>query len=350
MALVIHIFYGRESFSLREALTALQEKLAGGSPFPVQVDRLAGEKATPAEVINACLTAPFLGSHRLVIVEGLLGRFNPSGRAGGPGGLGTQGKATGRRRGAPADLGPWQALADAVETMPPSTVLVLVDEEVPPQNPLLVALSPKARLRTFPPLAQAAVPAWIQERARRLGVAITPSAADLLADMVGNNLWALASEMEKLSVYAAGRPIVEEDIRALVAASREAEVFPLVDAVVAGDRGRALRLLQQLMATDYDGPHLLALLARQYRMLLLAQEVGDRRLSREELARTLGIASPFVAEKVRAQAARYPRRRLEEAHRRLLAADVAMKRGIQSEEAALELLVGELTQQNTGAR
>jgi len=331
IGLVIYIFYGQDSFSLREALTSLQERLAEESPFPLQVDHIEGARATPAEVINTCRTAPFLGSYRLVVVEGLLSQFNPPERAS-------------RRRSGPSDIGPWQALVEAAEGIPPSTVLVLVDGEVSPQNPLLRALAPKAQVRAFRPLSPAALPGWIRERARRLGATFTPGALRLLAEAVGNNLWALAGEIEKLATYAAGNPITEDDVRALVAASREAELFPLVDAVVEGRRGPALRLLRRLKAAGIEGTHLLALLARQYRFLLLAQEAGGQGLSLEEVAQELGLSSPFTAEKLLGQASRYPRQRLVEAYRRLLAADVAIKRGIHSEEVALDLLVGELAE------
>ncbi|HEY8491583.1 MAG TPA: DNA polymerase III subunit delta [Dehalococcoidia bacterium] len=326
----LYVFHGADDFSRTEALAELRASLDADGMLATNAQTVDAREASPEAVLALCDTVPFLGAYRLVVVEGLLGRFAE--RRGGR-----------RRNAAPQDgLGPWAALPAYVERMPPSTVLVLVDGEVRPENPMLRALAGKGRVREFRPLRAAEVPEWIRARAAARGLRLEPGAVRLLADLVGNNLWVLSAELEKLALYAGERPVTAEDVRALTAAAREVSVFALTDAVVAGQEREALRALEELLAAGAGGPYLLAMLARQYRLLLLAKELTLAGAPKAEVGRRLGIASPFALDRLLQQASRAGRERLEAAYRRLLEADAGIKRGLWDEESALTLLVSDL--------
>jgi DNA polymerase-3 subunit delta len=281
-----------------------------------------------------CDTMPFLSAHRLVVVEGLLKRFDRPERP---------------RRGARAARGEstealerWQGLADYAQRMPDTTTLILVDEEVSAGNPLLQALKPSGQVREFRLLRPGVVLEWILERAQNQGIDISPAAARLLADLVGNNLWLLASELEKLAAYAQGRRIEGVDVRALVSEARDVNVFAMVDAIVEKRAAVALRLLRRLMADGADGGYVLNMVVRQYRLIIQAREMMTAGLPSQEIGQRLGVTSGFVLQKILDQAQRYSLSRLKAAYRRLLEADVGVKRGHHDEELALELLVHDL--------
>jgi DNA polymerase-3 subunit delta len=332
---VIYVFHGPDSFTLHEALTELKTELDGDGMLSTNTATFEGGQPRPDELLAVCGTLPFMGTHRLVLVEGLLTRFEtPRGRrrAGGQAG------PPGRR----PDLTPWRDLPAALESLPPSTTLVFVDGDISGDNPLLQLLSPLAQVRRFPRLGQRDLPGWIQTRARREGVAISPAAVRLLADLVGNDLWALWQELRKLALYAAGRQVEEEDVRALTVAGREISVFALVDAVVEGRPDPALRLLEHLLDQGAAASYVLAMIIRQYRNLVLAKEMLRQRRPAGEIGERLRITSRFALGKVVEQAGRYPLARLEASYRRLLEADASIKAGIYREELALELLVRDL--------
>jgi len=330
---MLYIFYGRDTFSLRRALVDLKASLDSDGMLESNTSLLDGRQLSPEELMAVCDTVPFLAAQRLVVVEGLLARFEASGRAG-------------RRRDKSATggegLGPWRVLPEYVDRLPPTTTLVLVDEDVSLANPLLAALRPKAKAQHFPPLHPREVPAWIQRRASEIGLALSSRAVTVLANLVGNDLWLLASEMDKLAAYANGQRLDEADVRALVGAAREVSIFALVDAIVEGRPQQALRLLRQAIAQGADYPYLFAMVLRQYRNLVLARELLDQGERSADIGERLGIRAPFALEKLLDQAERYEMPRLVAAYRRLLAADVAVKRGIYSDELALELLLQDL--------
>jgi DNA polymerase-3 subunit delta len=333
---VICVFCGSDSFTLHEALTELKAELNGDGMLPTNTVTYEGSQVRPDELLAVCGTVPFMGAHRLVLVEGLLTRFEaPRGRR----------RAGGGQRGSSdrqAGLGPWRDLAAALESLPPSTTLVFIEGDISEKNPLLRLLSPVAQIRRFANLGQREVPGWIQARARRDGVDISPAAVRLLADLVGNDLWALAQELTKLALYAAERQVSEEDVRALTVAARETSVFTLVDAVVEGRPEQALRLLEQLLDQGAAALYLLAMITRQYRNLLLAKEMLGARVPTTEIGQRLGISSAFALGKVLDQARRYPPARLRASYGRLLEADASIKTGVYREELALELLVQDL--------
>jgi DNA polymerase-3 subunit delta len=277
---------------------------------------------------------PFLSAHRLVVVEGLLKRFDRPERP---------------RRGARAARGEstealerWRGLADYAQRMPDTTTLILVDDEVSGENPLLQALKPSGQVREFRLLRPGAVLQWILERAQNQSIDISPPAARLLADLVGNNLWLLASELEKLAAYAQGRRIEGADVRALVSEARDVNVFAMVDAIAEKRAGVALRLLRRLMADGADGGYVLNMVVRQYRLIIQTREMMTAGLPTQEIGQRLGVTSGFVLQKILDQAQRYSLSRLKAAYRRLLEADVGVKRGHYDEGLALELLVHDL--------
>lgn len=332
----LYIYYGPDDFQVKEAVARLKAGLDADGMLESNTVLLDGSRVTFDELAAVCNTVPFLSQLRLVIVEGLLGRFESSRQR-------RSGRAAGRSaaRGG-QDLGEWDGLAALLAQLPPTTVLLLVDGPLAAANPLLTRVRAMGEVHEFQPLQHGALTAWIAERGKAAGASLTPGALRLLAEYVGNNLWQLASEIEKLALYARGRAATEDDVRTLVSASVEVNVFALVDAVVAGRRDEALRLLQRLLNEGGTAPQLLGLLSTQYRRLLLTRELLDARTPHPEIGRQVGIASDFALRKVTEQASRYPLSRLETAYRRLLDADVATKTGLLDEDLALELLIDDL--------
>ncbi len=311
---MLYILYGEDDFSLREQLSELRKG--------ADVQVLAADKLTLGELLRISSTLPFLAPRRLVIVEGLLSRFESRGQF--------------------PERDEWSQLAQHVAQLPATTTLVLVDGKLSPTNPLLRKLGPKAKVREFRPLRGAELQRWIHERTANLGGQISPRAARLLAELVGGNLWILSQELEKLYLSAQGRQIEEEDVLELVSYAKEASIFSLADAIVGRQLRRASRLLQEFFSQGAAPAYLLYMITRQFRLVIQARELATRGLSSQEINQELGLTSNYLLEKALEQAATYSGERLEEIYRRLLEADVVIKTGRLSGELALELLVAEI--------
>ncbi|HXG35344.1 MAG TPA: DNA polymerase III subunit delta [Dehalococcoidia bacterium] len=340
---MIYIFFGGDSFSIHEAVKDLKARLDSDGMLESNTTVLSAQQITPDQLVAVCDTVPFLASVRLVVVEGLLGRLEASG--------GRRRDRRSKKSGAAANvLGPWEILPEYALRMPASTHLLLVDDDISPENPLLAALSSQAQARRFQPLhLKRELPGWIKSRAEQLSLALTEDAVRLLVDLVGNNLWLLASELEKLAVYAEARRIDAGEVRSLVGASREYNIFPVVDAVIEGRAEQAIRLLHDELALGASREYALAMLVRQYRLLVQTRDMLDNGVAASEIRNALGVWSDFAFQKLLQQAQRYSLSQLKAAYLRLLEADASVKLGISDEGAALDTLLSDLAALSKGA-
>lgn len=232
-------------------------------------------------------------------------------------------------------------MASCIKQMPETTVLVLVDEEVKGQNPLLKKLSPLAEVRTFPLLRGRDLKAWIQKRVKEEGGNITSQAVNVLAELIGGDLWAMDGEIQKLLLYSQERPIGEEDVRQLVSHVQEASIFALVDAVAEGRTELAQRILHRLYHEGVAPTYILTMITRQFRLIAQAKDL-EPGLSHLQIQDRLGLKSSYSLDKTLSQAKLYDFEGVKRAYDKLLETDLAIKTGKYSDKLALELLVTEL--------
>ena len=327
---MLYILHGQDDFSLNQAVREIKTGLGDQETVGANTTDLDGQRLTLAELRNKCDTAPFLSLRRLVVVEGLLGRFEVK-----------QGRPRSRKAKSGDGLGEWEGLDSYIKQMPETTVLVLVDGEVKGQNPLLQKISQLAEVRAFPLLRGSDLKAWIRKRVKEEGGDINSPALNLLAELIGGDLWAMDGEIQKLLLYSQGRPIGEDDVRQLVSCIQEANIFALVDAVAEGRAEPAQRILHRLYDDGVAPTHILTMITRQFRLIALARDLG-KGLSRLQIQERLRLKAGYSLDKTLSQAKLYDSERVKRAYDKLLETDLAIKTGQYSDELALELLVTEL--------
>lgn len=330
----MYILTGQDDFSLRGSLEKLKAALGDPSLLVANTTMLDGHKVSPDELRAACGTLPFLAERRLIIVDGLLERFEPRVRGG-------QQKRT---LGAPGRQDSYRAFATSIGNLPDSTVLVLTDGKIKSSNPLFKELLPRAEVRSFPLLKDSKLRQWVKGRITQEGGRISPQALELLARLVGGNLWLMASEIRKLVLFTSGRQIEEDDVKTLVSHTQQASVFTMVDAILEFRVGLAEQALQELLQAGVAPAYLLFMLSRQVRQLVRAKELRKAGQSEGEIQDRLGITYEFVLRKTLEQAGRFSLGRLREIYQKLLEADLAIKTGKYEDQLVLNVLVAELCQ------
>ena len=320
-----HLLYG-DSFLVSQQLKRLSAEAGADSLLEANRHQLTGGQFNLPDLLAICNALPFMDSCRLIVVTGLLATLESRG---------------GRGRGA-RSLGEWEGLAAAVPLMPETTLLFFVDGGIADSNPLLRSLRNVSQVHHLQASTGESLARYVKDLAEEKGCGISPTAIRTLTDLVGNDLWTLDRELEKLSLYAAGRSIEERDIQELVAQVREASIFNAVDAMIDGRPEVALRLLQQLRQDGAALPYIISMVERQLRLVSLARYWGEQRIAPQELPGKLGVP-PFVARKTAEQARRNGWADLDRRYQRLLEADLAFKTGrVDSEDLALEMLVVDL--------
>jgi DNA polymerase-3 subunit delta len=112
--------------------------------------------------------------------------------------------------------------------------------------------------------------------ARRAGLSIDPATVDLLVEALAADLTRIAVEVEKLSLYAQGRPVTEEDVALLAPDARATTIFALVGALGRRDRSRSLEILDTLFKDGEYLPLALSFLSAQFRAALVSKDAGLR--------------------------------------------------------------------------
>ena len=332
---MLHILWGQDDYSRTQELHRIRNSIGDAQTLESNTTLLEGQQITVNQLRPVCEAAPFLAEKRLVIITGLLQRFEPPGR---------RGRA--RRRRAPAKPEDPTPLGEYLLTVPESTLVVLVEDDVSSGNPLFRILLPAARVRSFPLPKPGELVKWVRQRVAEEGGAMSTPAVNLLARLVGSNLWVMSSEIAKLVIFASGRRIEEEDVRLLVGYTQQVSIFGMVDAVLESRARDAERSLQQLLYQGAAPSYVLTMLARQLRLIVRAREVRTPRMSAGELGSRIGLTNEFAARKTMEQAARYSLSRIKEAYHQLLETDVAIKTGRYEPELALSIMVAELCQQH----
>jgi DNA polymerase-3 subunit delta len=341
----VYLVYGDDGQALDEFLAQMRVKLGNPATADLNTTRLDPKGLTLADLRAVCFTAPFLARRRLVILEGYLESLSAHG-GGKPPPADIHPKKTPDREDPSDRQGALHEFLAFLEEVPPATALVLMEKRsIQPGNAVLKWASTHegiAYVREFAPPRGAALPQWILQRAQSAGGRFTPQAAQLLAEVAGDDPRVLAQEILKLLTYAKfSRPVTPEDIRALTPESSQTNIFDMVDAIGGRDGNRALRLLRKSVEQE-SAPAVFGMVVRQFRLLIKTREALDGGTPPGKLASVIG-EHPYVARKLVGQAGGFSLPVLEGIYHRLRDADEEVKIGRMELDAALETLVVEIS-------
>jgi DNA polymerase-3 subunit delta len=182
----------------------------------------------------------------------------------------------------------------------------------------------------------------LRARAQEKGVSIAGPAIEMMAKTVGSNLWIMSNELEKLTLYAAGRQIETADVELLGGYSQQQKIFSLVDAIVEGKTESATRQLEQTLQSGASPSYVMAMLARQMRLIVTARELKAQRVPMLEARGRLANSPEFAVQRLFKQSADYSLPRLRLVYQLMTEADQSIKTGRSEPEMAVGMLVSEL--------
>lgn len=186
-------------------------------------------------------------------------------------------------------------------------------------------------VRNFEYLDGAKLSNWVRDEFKKYGHGVSIDIANLLIRIVGNESWALANEINKLSNYLTSKTcyngpclLTKEDINLLVSRKEDVKIFDLVDAVGNQNRAKAFEMMYRLTNSGQDPHYLLSMLVYHFENLL---SVSDGSIPKH--------LHPFVARKAASQARRFSKEELLSKFNYLAELDIASKNGQVNLEDAL---------------
>lgn len=319
----IYLLYGNDEFAIRSFLEERLKPKMGESPdAAADITSLEGASITLESLRAETHTVPFLSQRRMVVL------FGPTSLA--------KGKNQ-------------SAFLQLLESIPPSTALVLIeDKQLENSNWLIRWCQEHPRQswsQAFSLPKGAAMTGWILQQVRQMGGEFEQAAAQLLASYIDEDPRLAKSEINKLLTYVDfSRPVTEEDVRRLVADVRQGDVFEMVDAIGFGDGEKAFTMLRRLLE-DSHALSLFGMVVRQFRLLIQVRELLDENptLNHQQIANRIGV-HPYPIQKILPQARLFNLTQLKAIFHQLSEVDHAVKTGQLEDELALDLLIASLTQ------
>lgn len=331
---MFYIIYGNDNYRCHEALGKIKSDLGNSEIADINTVRLDGRKLTISELTEVCNMVPFMAGKRLVIVEGLLKRFQT-------GDSQTEGDS---REGENQQLKEWRKFIEYVTVMPDSTLLVLFEPDIDLKagNPLLKSFIPVAdHVVQLQELRGKELIAWIKDYTSKNGGKITQAALTMLADYLGGDLWSLSSEINKLITFCGEREITDDDVRKITSYVREENIFSLVDSVLEGRIKEAQQMVNRMLKYGTSPLQIMALIEKQLRVILIIKGIPpDTPIG--QIKEKLGLNPRYPLEKTLKQARDFTVPRLRRCFHCLLDTDLAIKMGKYEDELALNLMIIEL--------
>lgn len=195
----------------------------------------------------------------------------------------------------------------------------------------------------FKPLTPLQLNNWIEKEIIRHGSKIDKQAVPFLAALVGNDLWQMSSEIDKLVNYCQTKPITAQDIDGLVKAKFDDNIFNLVDALGNNNKKLALKLMSDQFNLETDVMQLFGMLIRQFRILLLTKSLAEKnpRLGKEKVIQELAI-HPFVAQKALFQIKNFTLAKLKQIYTQLLEIDLKIKTSSVKPRVLFDLFIAQI--------
>jgi DNA polymerase-3 subunit delta len=311
---VLAYFWGDDGWAVDRAVVAVAKDLERDSGAAPDRWRVNGRETTAEAIAEHVATAPMFGGGTLAVVTD------------------------------PGQLLRSKAGKEAVErlllTIAPGNALVFVEVgDGRKRSATLQGLESAVRKaggtsRAFAAPKAGELVAWLQGRARAMGVTLEEPAARELATRVGafvtdgdvdrRSMSALAvSELEKLSLYRPDGAVTAEDVVALVPEAIPNSTWAFLDAVAERRVRIAAPLLDRLLDAVPE-PVLLAQLGPRIRELLMAADHASHHGSPADLVKLMGV-HPFRVEKAADAARNWTVDELEAALEGVLELDAAVK-------------------------
>jgi DNA polymerase III subunit delta len=215
------------------------------------------------------------------------------------------------------NLDAWNAaqkavIVDYLKDPSPGSDLILLGKKLGARERLLSAVKNSGEVHTFDQPTGKALIRWLVGHAKKMDLDLPEDVADDLANRCSGDKMRLLQETEKLALYVGDRTTTHDDVAALCPPDVQSNIFAFVDSLAAGERDRALALLEDLISTGEPPLRLTFMIRRQFQIVARARALLERGAPQKEIASQLKVP-PFVARKLEEQGRKLAEEDLERA-------------------------------------
>ncbi len=291
------LIFGEEEYLIEDSVQKIKSKFQADDSTSFDLEVLNGEKTTYREIVEKCLTFPFVSKTRTVIVNNfdLLPELSKSKKE-------------------KINI----TFKNYLENPQNSTFLVLISKDDSLNN---LSISKNSQKSTKKGKAQSSLKFpydlifsehhwiefkkfkdidyinWINRKVETQKKKISPVAAQIFFTSLNPSLRDLDNELDKLILFSKDKNILtEEDITLLIGQSRKYNVFELQKAIGNRDLNLSLDILTNLLANERQEMLIMTVIAKYFITLWKLFDLAHSNLSNSEIASKAGINPYFLRE------------------------------------------------------
>lgn len=304
----VYLLYGPEVYLKKQYRDKLKNAIIGDDTM--NYNYYAGKGQDVNALIAMAETMPFFSEHRLLIIENS-GFFASSN----------------------------DALAEYIPSIPETTYIVFVEDEVDKRNKVFKAVTSAGYAANLSSPDEKTLKLWIAGLIKKEGKNITERAVMHFLEIVDNDMENIHQELEKLLCYTAERDVItEEDITQICSVHTENKIFDMINAVAMKNQREALRLYDDLLTLKEPPLRILALISRQFNTLLQIKALSVRGYTSSVIAQRTGMKE-FIVKKNLGMTRKFSIDELREALESCVQSEEEVKTGLLNDRMAVEILI-----------
>lgn len=284
----VYALVGEDQLRVQSVVAWLRKTLLGEANAAFNYHVFDGEDAGVDRVLQQALSFPMLASRQLVWVkraEAMLG-----------------------------DAAGEDALCRYLENPPSETMLILSSEKADGRKRWVKAAKAAGFWYDMTPPSGRDLVSWVERAGRERGLALSQDLATLLVELVGEDLQALTSEIDKLATACGdetGSPD-EAALQELILEQRPVDPFVLVRSLGPGRAGEGIRTFRRFLSEGRTVFELTPLLIWRIKQVAQVAALLDEGLDSRQIPSALG-ASPYAVRQAVDVARQWGRERVETA-------------------------------------
>ena len=262
------------------------------------------------EVIEQAETLPFFADKRVLVIENS-GWFQKGG----------------------------DKMAEYLTRLPETTYLLFVEAQVDKRSKIYKTVKNTGRIAEFVSQDEQTLMRWILGMLKKENKTITQADMHFLLERTGTEMAHIKMELEKLLCYTMEKSVItREDIENICTKRVQNQIFDMINAIADRDQKRALQLYYDLLTLKEPPMRILALIGRQFNLLLQVKELAKKGYSQKIISEKTGLHS-FVVGKYEKQAVKFKTGELRQALVDCVEADENVKNGKMQDVMSVEILI-----------
>lgn len=330
-----YLFYGEEHYLMDYALKSIVDKYVNKNLETLNYQVLEGKNVQFEDIYNACETLPFMSKKKIVVVNDL-GVFNRKKKG--------EGDEFQKKD---------DELKNYIESLDDYVTIIFIEKEgnVNKGKSIVKSIGNIGHVVEFKKLRGKKLNEWIKSKFKEYGKNISYYSIKYFIEYSfyfskdsNKTLYDLENEIAKLSNFVGNKvEISQYDIENVMAKSLETNIFSLLDSIGFKNINNAMRIFNEMIASNEHPLLILHMIVRQIRLLKHYMILIDSGYIGKDVQSNLKIGN-YEYKKITSQSKNFNKAQLDNFLNQCLRCDKLIKTGSMDSKLAIEMLLTELCQ------